>query len=127
MEHFNITRSMNVKTSHMIVFLLFVAMVSSSAVPCTQERITACLLEYMDTDKDNKISEYEFNTFVLKEPCGSDSFNSRAVDIFPFCDINKDGYLDAADYDETVGCVRVASVRTQICKRCDKCDLITAK
>ena len=105
-----------------VLNLLLVLGALCAATPCTEERIKTCLIQHLDTDEDNKISPDEFNMFVLKEPCGPDSFESRAVDIFPFCDINKDGYLDAADYDEAIGCVRIASVRTQICKRCDKCD-----
>lgn len=100
--------------------LLLFFVVSVVAV-CDQTRIVSCMLQHLDTDGDGKISGEEFDHFVFNEPCGHDSFESYSGYVFPFCDINKDGYLDASDYDESMGCVRIAKIREEICKRCDNC------
>lgn len=106
----------------MRILFILVIVVAAAAATCDQTRIVSCMLQHMDTDQDGKISTDEFDSFVFHEPCGHDSFQGYSMYVYPFCDINKDGYLDATDYNESTGCVRVAAVRNQICTRCDKCD-----
>lgn len=104
------------------VVLVFIFAAVAFGVECNEERIKTCMLTHFDINNDTMIDESEIDSYILHEPCGNDPIRFNGMQVISFCDVNKNGYLDVGDYDERMGCVRVASVRRAICKRCDMCE-----
>lgn len=119
--------------------LLLLLLVLVAAKSCTKDFVVSCLLDFADTNKDAKLSSGEIDGLLRSNSCMSASLRSdgdlgeeiaqfnrkRSVVhgdlIIMLCDLNRDGYLSASDYDERRGCASHPSFRTQLCDRCNRC------
>lgn len=109
-----------------IVFIVLLFLVSVRGI-CNQDRIVSCMLTHLDTNADGHVDKEEIDHYIVHEMCGTDPLQVRGYSIMKYCDIDKNGYLDSNDYNESNGCVRVESIRNEICRRCDLCDAYHSK
>ena len=119
--------------------LLFVFLALATAVTCDKNGIVSCLLDFADTNKDGRLSSNEIDHLLASNSCMSASLRSdddvgkeiarfkrerstiNGQLIMLVCDLNRDGFLSALDYDEHRGCAGHGSLRTQLCNRCNRC------